>query len=98
MFHASRAANQSKIEDFFAQFPYFDYNPTEPVNEEFRRLCRDPKLHKEMEQRGFIPLGTFFDAFEGDFNDIFRWKYICEVLGHKVSPSITESEAREMVS
>ena len=80
-------SSESPLEDFFSNYPRFDYDATESASHEFYRLCdeyhwdRDHPARKAAHQ-------DFKDALVQQFNDIYgideddlgEWQKLCHVV------------------
>ncbi|KAF8342417.1 hypothetical protein F5887DRAFT_1135551, partial [Amanita rubescens] len=76
------------ITRFFAQFPKFDYDPTAPVNQEYRHL-RDsnggPKKKRKLSSRRSV------ERWGGsNVHDVRAWRALCAALGVNSIPKTIE--------
>ena len=86
------------IAQFFAQFPDFDYDPTAPVNQEYRRLRKFffQQRRSEEEKKAFKSafgraMGKQFASFYGaSAHDIRAWRALCVVLSINPIPKTIE--------
>jgi hypothetical protein len=93
---------------FFAKYSYsgFIYNPTRPVIDEFRRLCKvlgidpDDKDSSRVEavRRGLkdAMVLQFNGTYGTEVNSVASWQTLCRVLG--ISPVPTTLEECQRVS
>ncbi|KAG8753324.1 hypothetical protein FRC11_007526, partial [Ceratobasidium sp. 423] len=75
------------LEAFFARYPGFEYDPTKPCMDEFKRLTKWVGWKKESEEfeearKGMNEaLTDQFNAIYGkDPNDVVVWRNLCSVL------------------
>lgn len=91
----------SPIDEFFAQYPKFDFDSSKPLIEEFRRLRRHLGLYRRkgsMDEKKEARLKMFENAFKEamvlEFNDIYGtdandvacWWGLCNALGIHTPP------------
>jgi hypothetical protein len=81
-------STQVYLDEFFSQYPTFDYDPSEPVMSEFYRMCDffdwDKDDFEKTEARGLLKdaLTQQFNSIYGtDVNSIESWQTLCRVLG-----------------
>ena len=93
------------IEDFFASFSPFVFNPLAPSGNEFQRLRRE-KGWKRGDAEGGIAWGAFRLALVKEFNagfgtdasDLLAWQTLCTIIGVEKAYQMTSCEACERVS
>jgi len=76
------------LDEFFAKYPTFSYNPSEPVMLEFYRMSRFLRWGRDNEEkdnarellRDAMSM-QFNDIYGTDVNDIDSWRKLCQVLG-----------------
>jgi hypothetical protein len=87
-----------KIDEFFAQYPDFNYNRTGSSPREFYRMC--DQFHWVKDSQGDYPpereaareafreamVETFNGRFGTDANDKKAWEGICDLLGIEPLP------------
>ena len=81
------------MEDFFALYSDFDYNPLASSSKEFYRLCdfhewdRNDPERKEAHQKFKAALADDFNHQYGtDVNDLTSWRGLCVALDIVPSP------------
>ncbi|KAF8599061.1 hypothetical protein BDV93DRAFT_560715 [Ceratobasidium sp. AG-I] len=82
-----RVNPRSYIQAFFWNYISFDYDPSEPVMDEFRRMCAEygwkDNDKRKKDARGGIQdaLALQFNEIYGtDVNDLSAWQNLCRVL------------------
>ncbi|KAI0792454.1 hypothetical protein C8Q75DRAFT_731677 [Abortiporus biennis] len=78
--------SSTPIDDFFAQYFWFSFNPTRPVYEEFYRMCRESQWNKqeklEIKARFKDVLVVQFNQFYGtDVSKLSSWQLLCRYIG-----------------
>jgi len=91
------------IDDFFAQYPSFNYDRANSSPREFYRMCDQfqwkkrpdnacPPVRKEAWEKFRVAMVVEFNSrFGTDAEDVFSWKGICEFLQMNPMPSGVES-------
>ena len=92
----SAAPSVNHIHEYFARYPDFDYQQTEPFLREFQRLTRlkqwrGPRLEEEREALRSAMVLQFNAMYGKDAKDLRAWKALCDALGVDPIPdSITK--------
>ncbi|KAL4248524.1 hypothetical protein ABKN59_007824 [Abortiporus biennis] len=78
--------SSTPIDDFFAQYFWFSFNPTRPVYEEFYRMCRESQWNKQekLEIKACFKdvLVVQFNQFYGtDVSKLSSWQLLCRYIG-----------------
>ncbi|RDX53154.1 hypothetical protein OH76DRAFT_77150 [Lentinus brumalis] len=99
---AGRAVKPDCIERFFARFPEFDYQPTAPFLDEFKRLKELKEWDDKAEEREKSKLQEamveqFTVMYGREENDLLAWQRLCNALGVNPVPD-TLHECRQLVS
>ncbi|TFK21859.1 hypothetical protein FA15DRAFT_64489 [Coprinopsis marcescibilis] len=92
------------LEEFFAQYPNFDYHSASPATSEFRRLSRSQKWggqHNEEREAAHSEFRTalvrqFNHLYGTDANDLEAWKYICEMVRIDPIPKTVSAAKKAM--
>lgn len=95
------------LEDFFSRYQSqtFDYEPENPVKDEFDRLCLSQGIAKRS-QEGRQIMDEFREALVMEFNELYgvdvnefeSWERICEDIGIKPVPDTMEECRRVSVT
>ncbi|KAF6760720.1 hypothetical protein DFP72DRAFT_1165877 [Ephemerocybe angulata] len=96
-------SSTNHISYFFAEYPDFNYDPTETAHSEFRRLCRSMGWERDDPEK-VEAYADFQDAIVMQFNERFGtdadklepWQKLCRRLGIEPVPDNLK-EAREAV-
>ncbi|TFK93885.1 hypothetical protein K466DRAFT_649659 [Polyporus arcularius HHB13444] len=99
---AGRAVKPDCIERFFARFPEFDYQPTAPFLDEFKRLKElkewdDKGERREKSKLQEAMVEQFTVMYGREETDLLAWQRLCNALGVNPVPK-TLHECRQLVS
>lgn len=75
------------LEDFFAEYPGFDFDPSQPVMTEFYRMCDFFRWRKDDQQKNAARQGvrdaialTFNELYGTDLDDLNSWQGLCRAV------------------
>ncbi|KAI0721860.1 hypothetical protein C8T65DRAFT_629417 [Cerioporus squamosus] len=97
-----KAATEDHIDQFFASYPGFDYQPTAPFFDEFKRLTKlkgwDERQKKQERGRLEVAMAKLSTSMYGrEEDDLLAWQRLCSALGTKPIPESLD-ECRRLVS
>ncbi|KAI0263440.1 hypothetical protein BC834DRAFT_957760 [Gloeopeniophorella convolvens] len=101
---SSSVAQATALQQFFEQYPEFDYNPEEVPLSEFHRMCRafgwgssyHPEKNAAREEFNAAMKDEFNSLYGSDEKDIRNWEKLCHVLSIEPVPK-TLSACRHAV-
>jgi hypothetical protein len=80
--------NENHIDEFFAAYPSFNYDPTAPMTREFKRMCKffgwsdDRRDKRDARDEFRAAMVRDFNSFYGsDVHDILAWHKLCRAVG-----------------
>ncbi|KAJ6518095.1 hypothetical protein C8R47DRAFT_960244 [Mycena vitilis] len=85
--HIARKGNPDHLQIFFADYPLFHYNSSEPISAQYRALCRLYRLYRgepdsDKAYAGFqrAMSQTFSDIFGSNIDDLGNLQSLCRLL------------------